>query len=154
MTTNLNTLLNNMIKVSVNKTTMSKYLDLARMGKEAAKIADDKKAKRIFNSELIGYRGDVPNYRKFGKRKVTTSIGNMIHIFEKNSNNMNATTMIGGKRYRLKTLKSILVNGFESYVWAFIGNIMKEYEESEESLPQIDMSGLPDEVAELLAGVG
>ena len=150
--TTLGGLITAVAKISVTKTTVSKYLDFARLGKQIAVMTGDGDAESVFEQEINGYTGDVPPYRMLDGTTVRSSIGDIIRMIENNSNDMNAIVKIDGHMFRMNTLKHRILFNFETYTWEFIGKILKSASaDTGIQMPQISLDGLPPELAEKIA---
>ena len=139
------------LNASMRKSTMIRYVDMARVCRELAVARGNIPMSNIFMQELDGYDGDVPKYRKVGGADVRISLLEIMHRFDVNNSNDKACTNIDGCLFRLSTLKKML-NDFENFAWAFMGGIMRELSVSGlPQLPEISLEGLPPELAEKIA---
>lgn len=144
-------LINAMMKTSIEKNDMAKYLSLARIGRETSRLIGDAEAGDIFEQELSGYGDEIPVHRNINGTPIGLPIREIVWRIALNNNNMNAVTSINGRMYRLKTLNQILLN-FESYMWSFIGKALSDMAIDSNAFPalNVDMSGIPAEIAKML----
>ncbi len=141
-----------MIKASVSKMDLSKFVDVMRLAKELAISKRNDEKAMLFDRELNGYEDDkdVPPYRNIKGQNVKISIVRIIKAIEMNDNNLEYLVTINGTWMRLRDLKYILIH-MENYVWEFIGEVLRDMGVSNfsSSLPE-----LPPELKNIMKELG
>jgi hypothetical protein len=152
-----NTLLTPLIRVSISKQDISKYLDMIRMIRQMALSTDDQETLKMCDGELLGYKNakDVPEWRKFKRNGLVLrkSLNEISYLFERFKYNDDEIVFIDGKPIRLRQLKYMMYE-METHLWNFIGTTIASMSQGGGfEAPKIDLSGLanlPPEIQDIM----
>lgn len=147
-----------MIKVSIQKQDLSKFLDLTRITHQMASLSRDEDMMEFLSKELNGYKkkDKVPDFRILKNKKIRKSIDEIIYYFEKNDDNVNAIIYVDGVPIRLRQFKYLLIR-LESLLWEYVGHLLSQASTTTEfEIPKINLddlakANLPPEAFKVLA---